>query len=217
MKRTLSTLAPLVLASALLAGCSSSDDGDAGTGPDPDAASTAAGSPSPSATDEPALLTLSADATGTTCFADGVPDLAWFEVQWRSLAELDSFRFDLVGSHGVRTIGSGWIVPPVNYGGRIDYSGSALWQGWRRAINDRVLSASQMDQVAFWVPSEGQSGLLVLHLRFDPKVVDHGGATIDGVRATYRTNDGRTGETTVHIGQRFDSDCKSGAGPTPAA
>jgi len=199
-----------------LGGCSSSGEGKeddvSGPGSNPTSQETTA----PPASDEPALLTLSADPVGTTCFADEIPDLAWFEVRWKSLAQLDSFRFELVGSRGVKSVGSGWIVPPVNYGGRIDYSGSALWDGWRQALNDRLLSTSQMDRVDSWVPDKGQSGLLVLHLRFDPKVVDHGGATIEGVRATYETADGQTGEATVHIGQRFGSGCKRGPA-TPAS
>jgi len=202
----------LMAACWVLLACSTGSSGErddpAGA---PPASSTPGAAPAghPAAGTEDDVLTLAAaGAAGTTCFTGPVPDLAWFEVQWKAHADLDSFAFELVDPHGVRSVGPGWIVPPVNYGGRIDYGGSTRWEGWRRAIDDRVLTPSQLDSARSWVPSADQSGLLVLHLRFDPRVTARSAASFTGVRATWTAADGSVGESTVAARARFRGDCR---------
>ncbi|MBZ5741370.1 hypothetical protein [Nocardioides mangrovi] len=189
-----------------LAGCSSDPDEPESTGASPSSATSEA-SPSTSAVAEaePALELTTGTIREHDCVepADRILDLAWFDVMWRAHEDLDSFHFRLVDSDGAKAIGPGFTVPPVNFGGRIDYSGALRWDGWRRGINDRMLSTIQMGSVVFWSPIEDETGLLVLHLRFDPRALRADGVHIGGVEATYRTADGETGTASVDTDLRW--------------
>lgn len=183
---------------AALAGCSSDDGGSADP---PVTTSTASPTASvepvdaPSQPAEPAPLELSMDTTGTVCFdRTATPDLAWFDLTWKANTDLDSFHFKLVDAVGVKKVGSDLTVPPMNFGGRIDFGGASTWAGHAKALDNKFLFWSQRDQVVFTAPMKDQTGLLVMHLRFDPATDP---ASFDGVTARYRTADGDIGTVTA--------------------
>ncbi|GAA4378054.1 hypothetical protein [Nocardioides caricicola] len=179
---------------AVLAGCSSDDGGSsAPPAPTPTASVQRVDSPSqPPA--EPAPLDLHLDTGGTICFdRAATPDLAWFDVTWKANTDLDSFRFKLVNPVGVTKVGGDINVPPMNFGGQIPFGGAATWADRAKVLDDKFLFWSQRGPVAFWSPAEDETGLLVMHLRFDQ--VDD--ASFDGVTATYRTADGEVGRVTA--------------------
>lgn len=198
------TAAPLALISALamLGGCSD-DASDESSPASPQAPATGpTGQTDPtvsSAADAtPALRLHTSDAGGSVCVASRIRDYAWFDVTWKATEDLESMAFDLPGAEHVRAVGDALTVPPVNYGGRIDYSGATSWTGRADLGKDRQISWSQRDTVWSWTPVKGQTGLLVLHLRFDGEP-----ARIDRVRARWTTQDGRTGSTEVAVPERW--------------
>lgn len=147
-----------------------------------------------------APLILHGDGSGSSCLAaDASTDLAYFDVSWEATTELDSVRFTLTDPIGVRQVGSGLTVPPVNFGGRIDYGGSVPWADHAKVLDNRWVSWPQHRSVWTWSPIEGETGLLVLHLRVDRSALDTPqGASFDGVTASYRTSDGSKGSVSVH-------------------
>ena len=213
VKRTVSAAVSVLTALLALGACSGSSGADepdaaprsAAPTSEPPASESAAGEPAAGETvAKPALALITGSVKSRSCFTREVPrDLAWFDVQWKAREDLDEFSFDLVGADGVSTKGSGFVVPPVNFGGRIHLSGSATWEGWRKAVDSRLVTVFEADPVVFWSPAKGQTGLLVLHLVFDQEALRTGGASFDGIKATYTTADGETGEVTVDTRQRF--------------
>lgn len=202
-RATLGALVLVPLIPALLAGCSSDDDDP---GADPAATVTVTD------TLEPDPLELATDTVrGTACLGDPeLPDLAWFDVQWRANVDLEEFAFALVGAEGVRQVGSAETVPPVNFGGRIDFAGDATWEGHHAVLaKARGLRGTEVESADFWSPTAGETGLAVLHLRFDPKVLrSEKGGRIGGVRATYTSADGAQGEVEVDVPLRLRAgDC----------
>ncbi|MCR6030457.1 hypothetical protein GGQ22_03265 [Nocardioides sp. zg-579] len=204
MRRALGGLVAVALAVGAV-GCSTESemetwrDASAGSGAAvaPEGASDEGASAEPVA-QEPLLALTSSSIRGESCTVGPPRDLAWFDVQWEALADLDGFAFELVDPVGVRQVGEGIVVPPVNYGGRIDYSGATTWSGRADIGRSGEVSWVERDPVSSWVPVEGQTGLVVLHLRFDGTP-----ASISGVRATWAAADGEQGETTVDLDERW--------------
>ena len=147
-----------------------------------------------------APLILHGDGAGSSCLAaDASTDLAYFDISWEATTDLDSVRFTLTDPSGVRQVGGGLTVPPVNFGGRIDYGGSVPWDEHAKVLDNRWVSWPQHRSVWTWSPVEGETGLLVLHLRVDRSALDTPrGASFDGVTAHYRTSDGNKGSASVH-------------------
>lgn len=208
MRRVLGGLSALVLAAAV-AGCSSESeleswrDAGGGSTTSPSASESEPAAGSEAATGEEPLELTTSTVENETCVTGPERDYAWFEVSWKALADLEEFSFEIVEPVGVRQVGPGIVVPPVNYGGRIDYSGSTTWSGRADIGQSREVSWIERSPVPDWVPVEGQTGLVVLHLRFDGSP-----ASIDGVRATWTTGDGTTGETVVDVPERWTfGDC----------
>lgn len=181
------------------AACSGSDSDARDAAPTP---STATETPT-----GPAPLTLtSGGPSGSSCLLPYAPrDLAWFDVTWKAGTDLDSLRFRLTDPVGVREHPSGTInVPPVNYGGRIDYGGSAFWPERAKALDTRTTSWAQRGPMWTWSPAAGETGLAVLHIVLDEKALHSvQGASFSGVRATYRTADGESGSVAVRARSTF--------------
>jgi len=196
MKRAILGAVLAALVPATLAACSSDDDeeGDAASGPTETVTVTAEPDLQP-------LILTTETVRNVACFDDPTPvDIAWFAAQWQANVDLGGISFELTGAEGVRQIGSAETVPPVNFGGRIDFDGDATWAGHRRFLQKNVSSVRGYDveSVDFWSPTAGQTGLVVLHLRFDPSVLgSERGGRIEGVRAAFTTLDGEEGEVTV--------------------
>lgn len=199
--KTWAAVAAFLIVPLAASGCSS---GDADAGPAAATVTvteTASAEPPPAEAElEPLVLNMD-EAPGSVCFSPAVPrDLAWFDVTWKANTDLDEFSFELIDPVGVKQVGGGLIVPPINFGGRIDFGGASSWDQRAKVLDDKVLFWSQRDAVWSWVPIEGQSGLLVLHLRLDDKVLEQpGGGGFDGVEATYRTADGETGTVRAEV------------------
>lgn len=180
------------LITATLSACSSDDD-DGGGSTAPTETVTVEAEADP--------LVLRTDNIRTThCWDDEPPgELAWYDVQWRAGVDLEEFSFSLTGAEGVRLVGAPKTVPPVNFGGRIDYSGTSTWEPHKRLIRRaNAVNGFNLDSVDFWSPLAGETGLLVMHLRFDPDALaSAAGARLGGVSAAYTTADGETGEASV--------------------
>lgn len=183
-----------ILGIVLTTGCQADSSNDAQPAP---SMSTVTGTASPdAAAAAEAPLELTDGQRGKICLQQSPDvDLAWFNTQWKANEELDSFEFSLVGARGVRMVGTPITVPPVNFGGRIDYSGAVSWDTRSDLAKERVISWWQRDNTLFWTPIKDESGLLVLHLRFSQHK-----AYIGGVKATYVTHKGEKGsvQATAH-------------------
>lgn len=199
--KTWAAMAAFLTVPLVASGCSSGD-----ADPEPAAAtvtvtetvSAEPGEPEESDELEPLVLNIDAGA-GRTCFTPQTPrDMAWFDVTWKANEDLESFSFKLIDPVGVKLAGGGVIVPPVNFGGRIDFGGTASWESRATVLDSRMVSWTQRSPIWSWTPIEGQTGLLVLHLRLDDAILDQpGGGGFDGVTARYRTDDGETGTVTA--------------------
>jgi hypothetical protein len=189
-----------VLAVLVVTGCSGSDGPDATP---PTVTVTAQPSESASAASMVAAdppLELIGGGTSRTCFGPlTARDLAYWNETWKANTDINSIKFRLVNPIGVhQLVGDTINVPPVNFGGRIDYSGFAAWDDRAEVLDDKVLVWDAADQMAFETPIEDESGLAVLHLRFDEHALaSPAGATFDGVTARYRTADGETGTVSI--------------------
>jgi hypothetical protein len=155
----------------------------------------------------PAALVLQTDSPeGTACFDRGNPgDLAVFEFQWKALADLEKFDFQIVGAEGLKQVGPAKTVLPVNKGGQIMFGGVVPWADVREVLGGHSqVAPGAPESVDGWVPIEGQSGLLVLRVRFDDAaLMSKNGASYDGVKATYTGTDGSTGEVVAVSDQKF--------------
>ncbi len=214
-------LAAASLAVAVLTSCSTEDEtrGSAEPTSAASAAATAGSDETPSETPsggtdmaitttvEPLVLS-SSTVNADSCLLDpGDPvDQSWYEVTWKAHADLESFSFELVDPVGVRQVGQAVSVPPVNFGGRIDYSGASTWQDRAEGYDSVFTDARAAERVDFLSPLEGQTGLVAFHLRFDPDVVaSRQGASVAGVKARYRLQDGTGGEAVVDVPSRWRS------------
>lgn len=191
-------VAPVVLAVlTLVTGCAGGDE------PAPASPRPSAAQPTPADAQAPAVapLILHGDGASSSCLdADASTDLAYFDVSWKATTDLDSVRFTLIDPIGVRQVGAGLNVPPVNFGGRIDYGGSVPWDEHAEVLDNRWVSWPQHRSVWTWTPIEGETGLLVLHLRVDRSALNTDeGASFGGVTAYYRTSDGSKGSVSVHV------------------
>lgn len=193
--KTWAAMAVFLIVPLAASGCSSGDADAEPAAATVTVTETASAEPAPAEAElEPLVLSIGGPP-GSTCFTPSAArDLAWFDVTWKANTDLDSFSFELIDPVGVKQVGDGMIVPPVNFGGRIDFGGASSWDKRAEVLDDKFLFWSQRAPVWEWVPIEGQSGLLVLHLRLDEAVLEQpGGGGFDGVVATYRTEDGTTG------------------------
>ena len=202
--------AALLTAAAVLgtAGCSG-DDADPGQAEGAlSTAATATATATPTDAGEPPLALTSGGPSGSMCLTPAAArDLAWFDVTWKAGTDLDSLSFRLTDPVGVRQRVAGTInVPPVNYGGRIDYGGSAFWPERAKALDTRTTSWVQHAPMWTWSPSAGETGLAVLHVVLDEQALhSRAGASFSGVRARYRTVDGETGSVAVRSRATFRS------------
>ena len=208
-------LAPaLALLSVLtLAACTSqdADPGSSGEGRGNVDTATVPSAGSTSAEPEPVLVPPdpSLELTASTVSSKGcaerprIHDWAWMDVQWRANQDLESFSFSLVDPVGVELVGDPITVPPVNFGGRIDESGDLDWSNRATFGDSRLIQWGSRDTTTFWTPIEGQTGILVMHLRVT------GRGTFSGVQADYTTAAGETGAVTVDTSYdlRHAQDC----------
>ncbi|MBF4163131.1 hypothetical protein [Nocardioides acrostichi] len=121
----------------------------------------------PEAADDPAV-SVEVGSSGTTCFTRGMPrDIAWFDSQWKSTADLDEIGFRLVDGTGYRVIGSPVSIPPQNPGGAITSGGTIAWDT-RSDFDDRFVVWSQRESTDLMATFAGQTGGLMFHLRMAP-------------------------------------------------
>lgn len=217
--------ATLVAAALITAACSSESDGSS---PEPTTPGTSSESTSsdptptaPATSGDPAdvdpdgdgfaaddgVLALTTTARGASCFDGAIADYGWFNAQWEAHVDLDAVRFRLTGNTGVKTVGSPTTVPPVNFGGRIDYGGMVDWADQSPLATDRFVYWPDRDDADFLSPIEGQTGLLLFHLRFPQATVDGDqDASLGDLVAEYTQADGTAGTVTLPIDQdyRFD-------------
>src|SRR5690606_29989471 len=73
-----------------------------------------------------APIELASGDTSTWCSRKPFTDLALVDVTWKAHTDVDWVEFTLDGDD-VTTIGNPVTIPPRNFGGRIDYSGSFTW------------------------------------------------------------------------------------------
>lgn len=145
---------------------------------------------------------------GGTCHQASVANLAFFDISWEATTDLDSLKFRLTNAHGVRQLDNSLNVPPVNFGGRIDYSGASAWDQRVQVLNNRFLLWPQHGPLWTWSPIKGETGLPVLHLRVDQRRANSDeGAGFDGVTALYRTADGARGSTAIDDPNIFRRRC----------
>jgi len=194
MKRAILGALLAALIPGTLSACSSDDGGDDASAPTKTVTVTAEPDPEP--------LTLTTENVRTkACFDDPAPaDVAWLDVQWQAHVDLDEFSFELTGAKGVTQVGSAETVPPVNFGGRIGFSGEVTWEGHRKYLANNVsdITGSNIESADLKTPIEGETGLVILHLRFDPKVLGtEKGGRLAGVKASYTTVEGEEGEVRV--------------------
>jgi hypothetical protein len=151
-------------------------------------------------------LELLGGGTSHTCLEPiAARDLAYFNIEWKANTDLDSIRFKLTNPDGVEQVARDTInVPPMNFGGRIDYGGFAVWDDRAKALDYKFLSWSQADDMLFKFAGPDETGLVVLHLKLDEKALDSpAGATFDGVTARYHTADGETGTVSIDDRNKF--------------
>ena len=198
----LRTAATVVAALTVLVGggCTADESSDTrGDGVDDGAVPAATGSPTASAAPDPVVLTGGGGSGGSCLTPRAARDLAFFDIGWKTSVALDSLRFRLVDPVGIhQRTGDTLDVPPVNFGGRIDYSGFSSWSTRAEALDTRSTSWAQHDAMWAVSPIAGESGLTVLHLQLDERALrSKKGASFSGVRATYRTRAGETGSVVV--------------------
>ncbi len=143
---------------------------------------------------------------GVNCNAKGgsIDDLAWFDVTWSSETDLDGFTVELVDAHGVTKVGPALTVPPRNFGGDIDFSGASTWDSRKTILDSTSTIGALTEDTETHYVAAGETGLLALHLRFDPEVTHtRTGATIPAIRATYYDADGNAAQTELKINQRW--------------
>lgn len=143
---------------------------------------------------KPLELRTAARDTELCSYNVGRPDLAWYDLTVKVNGEADWVRLDLVNAEGVHIAGSPTVIPAVNFGGRIDTGGFALWSDRNTVANSNQVQWGQPRKPRVLVPTEGQTAMLMMRLRFTD-----GDASFDGVKATYRLPDGETGSTTVKM------------------
>ena len=214
MKAFAATMVAVILMTTS-ASCSSDEDDDQSAPQPPAASGSAPTVPTPSAGSDGAqandlevddgVMALSTNTRGgTSCFDGDIVDYGWFDTSWRSHTDLDSVRFRLEGSTGVRVVGSPTTIPPVNFGGRIDYGGMIEWSDKSPLANDRVIRWSSRGDTDFLSPIEDQTGLLLFHLRFDgAALTGKQSAALGDLVAAYTTLEGETATVTLDIDQRF--------------
>lgn len=182
-----------------LAACSSEGSEPSADAPAP-ATTTVTVTETASAEPDPLEVTL--DSGGSICYSSGsVPDIAWFDVTWKANVPLDSLRFELIDPVNVRQVGPAVTVPPTNFGGRIDFGGATAWDDRAEVLDDKFVSWVQRGPLWTWSPIDGESGLLVLHLRMK------GTGGFGGVTAEYRTGEGETGSVTAPATYTFRPRC----------
>jgi hypothetical protein len=137
--------------------------------------------------------------------ASAARDLAYFDVSWKSDADLESLTLRLTNPVGVKQVVADTLnVPPRNFGGRIDLGGSAAWKDRAKVLDDPALMWPRADDLWAWSPAEGESGLGVLHIRVDDRAIGTPeGASFDGVTATYRTVSGDAGSVSLRTPNTF--------------
>ena len=186
------------LALMLTAGCTSGSSDDAKPAP-ASAAPESSSSPSSSAPSpgfdaetgqvtrvEPALAVTTDTRRATVCYEADGRDLAYVDYSWRAATDLTVSKVELVDPVGVRLVGRPVTVPPVNYGGRIDYGGILDWKTHeKRLARNRFVTWAGRDRVDLYDFSGGQTGMFVVHLR-----LAKGTGSSHGLRVTYRTADG---------------------------
>ena len=151
-------------------------------------------------------------SSGTTCYDRPYPDLAWLDVTYEALRDVEDVDFSLVDSVGVRTIGPAIDLPPTNVGGTIAFGGAYAWSDRAELREQGQVSWAGRSHVDFYSVTEGRTGLLMFHLRFDDDVLaGERAAEIGTVRATWSDEDGPQGAAEVPLGQTISfrpADCR---------
>lgn len=204
-----SSLAAVVVAASLTA-CTLQ-------GSDPDAESRANSDPraeeqsGTGVTSGPAVTLESSVVEAKGCMTDRPGDLAWFVVTVEVHRDLEQISFSLIDPVGVRSVGPGEVIQPINQGGRIAMSGTVDWKDrhatWRAS---RQLQPFSEERATDWVPTAGQTALVSLRLRYSDAVRSGAEtASLSGVRAVYELPDESTGGADVFFTETmgFGKDC----------
>ncbi len=199
----------LVLAS-LLTGCT----GDGGGSPtsSPTATVTATVTATADPVEEQEAVRLEAASSGTTCYDRPYPDLAWFDVTYEASRDVSSIDFTVVGADGLAQVGPTINLPPVNFGGTIAFGGELAWPPGDLVRDARQISWTARSRASSLSLAQGQTGLLMFHLRLDRSVLDGDRtARLGGIRATWREPDGTKGVSELPVEQEISfrpADCR---------
>lgn len=150
------------------------------------------------------LLTIEPSGTERVwCFSTGaLQDLAWFGPTYQANADLETYDVEVVGEN-VSAVGTVYTVPPLNVGGRIATAGAVSWPSPQVFEKESQIVWALRDDMSFHSASEGETGLLVTHLRFAPGARE---ATVTEVIVRYTTPDGTRHESTVTFKETFTLD-----------
>jgi hypothetical protein len=147
---------------------------------------------------EPAFAVRTSLRRATICYEGDGRDLATIDYTWSAAADVEVKKVELIDPVGVRLVGTPVTVPPVNYGGRIDYGGLIAWKDLgRRLDGNRFVSWPGHESVDLNEFTGGQTGLFALHLRLAERT-----GSSHGVRVTYVAP--RGGSTTYTAEARND-------------
>ena len=163
-------VAAVTISVLLLTGCSATTEDPAPSGA-PEAAA-----PEPPAPVADVEVT-AGPGPSTGCFDTIDRDYFWFDPQIKVRDDLDPHT-DLtvkltLEAEGAKVIGRPHLFAPVNFGGRIDYSGLITWKGRRHLLKSRLLGGGQsfFETDEDWVPLPDANMLVGFRIRFDDDVV----------------------------------------------
>ncbi|ANH39768.1 hypothetical protein I601_3362 [Nocardioides dokdonensis FR1436] len=208
--RAAAGLAPALAITLALSGCT----GDDGESPAAAATATATVTVEPGADDEQQAQPVSLELTssGTSCFSRPQADIAWMDVTWRATRDVATAEFSLVDSDGVRQVGAALDLPPRNVGGTISYGGATTWPPGEVLRRESQVVWAARDSAEQMSLFEGQTGLLLFHLRFDDDVLaGERVADLGAVQVAWTDEDGGTGTTVLPVEQSFSfrpADCR---------
>ncbi len=134
---------------------------------------------------DPAFSVTSGTESSQACLDERSADLATYDYGWASEAEVTVTGIELVDAKGVELVGEPLTVPPVNLGGTVAAGGEITWAEHARHLSRlRFVSWSQREDAELKTYSPGETGVFVLHLRYQP-----GRGSSHGLRVTYTVRD----------------------------
>ncbi|WP_261820346.1 hypothetical protein [Nocardioides sp. OK12] len=200
------------LTALALSACTAEGDGSPAAAPTATVTVTTTPASSSDDGDVQDAITIESMSSGTTCYDRPYPDLAWLDVTYEVLRDVEHLDFSLVDSDGVRSIGPAIDLPPTNFGGTIAFGGEYAWPDRAELREQRQVSWAGRNRVDFYSATEGRTGLLMFHLRFDDDVLaGERAAEIGTVRATWSGEDEPEGQVEVPVEQTISfrpADCR---------